>query len=138
MARFWTDVRSELVADGLLDEREVDAARTQFLSELLDAEHAASRGAADSVRTKRRSSGAGSPRSSSESVVGLATRTLSDPRASKLQKCLAASALEQRDRACTPPASVRRKAAMVLRGTRYAEVTRKLAASVISNGLDET
>ncbi|MFN2323947.1 MAG: hypothetical protein ABR510_13445, partial [Trueperaceae bacterium] len=62
---------------------------------------------------------------------------LSDPRASRLQKSLAASALGQRDAVGAPSVSAQREAAMVMRGTRYAEVTRRLAAAVISNARDE-
>ncbi len=76
--------------------------------------------------------GAMTPRITSESMAALASQVMRDPRASKVQKSLAASALGKRGASRETLAEAERTAAMVLRGKRYAEVTRKLAASVMA------
>ena len=72
--------------------------------------------------------GAMTVESTSESTAALAARVMRDPRASRIQKSLAAAALAARDASV----EAERKAEMVLRGKRYADVTRRLAASVMA------
>ena len=79
-----------------------------------------------------RASGATTAKSTSESMMALAAKVLRDPRASRIQKSLAASALAERDASSKASAEAEREAARVLRGKRYAEVTRKLATSVMA------
>lgn len=81
--------------------------------------------------------GAKNTKVTSESIGALAAQVMQDPRASKIQKSLAASALSQRDASRETSSEAERKAAMVMRGERYADVTRKLAASVMAQSRKE-
>ncbi len=81
--------------------------------------------------------GAKNTKVTSESIGALAAQVMQDPRASKIQKSLAASALSQRDASRETSSEAERKAAMVMRGKRYADVTRKLAASVMAQSRKE-
>jgi hypothetical protein len=81
--------------------------------------------------------GAKNTKVTSESMAALAAQVMQDPRASKIQKSLAASALSQRDASRETSSEAEKKAAMVMRGTRYADVTRKLAASVMAQARKE-
>jgi hypothetical protein len=76
-------------------------------------------------------------KATSENVAALAAKVMQDPRASKIQKSLAASALSQRDPSRETSAEAEKKAAMVMRGKRYADVTRTLAASVMAQSRKE-
>ena len=76
--------------------------------------------------------GAMTVKSSSASVAALAAQVMRDPRASGIQKSLAASVLAELDASCDASVEAEREASMVLRGTRYAEVTRRLAVSVMA------
>lgn len=131
VARLWTELRSELVADGRLDERRVAVAKDHLLARLRAHEIAEAGEASDAVPEARKVPGTKNGKTTSESLVALATQVMQDPRASKIQKSLAASALSQRDPSHETSAETERKAAMVLSGKRYAEVTRTLAASVM-------
>ena len=137
MARLWTELRSELVADGRLDERRVAAARAQLLARLRAHEITEAGEARRAVRAVRRVAGTKlgqtNDATSSKSLAELAAQVLQDPQASKIQKSLATSALSQRDASCETAAEAERRAAMVLRGKRYAEVTRRLAVLVMAN-----
>jgi len=81
--------------------------------------------------------GAKNTKVTSESIGALAAQVMQDPRASKIQKSLAASALSQRDASRETSSEAEKKAAMVMRGKRYADVTRKLAASVMAQSRKE-
>lgn len=136
MARIWTELRSELVADGRLDERRVAVAKAQLLARLRAHEIAEAGGARGAVRTARRVGGAQvgqrNELASTDAPAELASKVLQDPRASSIQKSLAASALAERDESCETTSEAERRAAMVLRGRRYADVTRRLAAEVMA------
>lgn len=136
MARLWTELRSELVADGRLDEHRVAIAKAQLLARLRTheiAEGGEERGAVRAVRgVAGANSGQTNDMTSSASLAALAAQVMQDPRASKIQKSLAAYALSQRDASCETAAGAERRAAMVLRGKRYAEVTRRLAVLVMA------
>ena len=88
-------------------------------------------------KASARSAGAKNSKVTSESMGALAAHVMEDPRASKIQKSLAASALSQRDGSRETSSETERKAARVMRGKRYADVTRKLAASVMAQSRKE-
>lgn len=67
-----------------------------------------------------------------DSTAVLAARVMKDPRASKVQKSLAAAALARTGRSGRTTAEAEREAAKILRGDRYAAVTRTLAAAVMA------
>lgn len=73
----------------------------------------------------------------SENVSALAAKVLKDPRASKIQRSLAASALSQRDASKQTGSKAEDMAAMVMKGKRYAKTTRTLAASVLAQAVKE-
>jgi addiction module HigA family antidote len=66
------------------------------------------------------------------SMAALAAKVLQDPRASRIQKRLAAAALAKTHRSKRTQAEAEREAARILRGKRYADATRKLAAAVMA------
>lgn len=76
--------------------------------------------------------GAMTVENTSESTAALAARVMRDPRASRIQKSLATAALAERDAPRDASVEAERKAAMVLRGKRYADATRRLAALVMA------
>lgn len=84
-----------------------------------------------------RAEGAVVAKGTSASVAALAAQVMRDPRASKIQKSLATSALSQQAASRETLAEAERMAAKVLRGKQYAGVTRKLAASVIARARSE-
>ena len=79
-----------------------------------------------------KSDGAISAKATRASMVALAAQVMRNPRASKVQKRLAASALSLRDASSEDSEEAVRTAAMVLRGKRYAGITRQLAASLMA------
>lgn len=68
----------------------------------------------------------------SDRIVTLAAETLQDPNASKIARRLAGSALAQSDGAKQTGAEMEDLASRVLRSDKYAEETKELAASVLS------
>jgi hypothetical protein len=62
----------------------------------------------------------------------LAARTLQDPHASEVARSLAASVLAQRQSGLQTGAAMEDKAARVLASEKYADDTRRLAASLVS------
>ena len=68
----------------------------------------------------------------SNKVASQAARVLKDPKASKIQKELAGSALSQVNRKHQTGAEMEEKASKVLRSDRYSDETKDLAASVLA------
>jgi hypothetical protein len=68
----------------------------------------------------------------SPSIGTLAAKTLQDPHASEIARSLAASALAQRQGGLQTGAAMEDKAARVLASEKYADDTRRLAASLVS------
>lgn len=73
----------------------------------------------------------------SERVSKIAAEVLRNPRASAIQKSLAASALSQRDASKQTGPKAEDLAHKVMRGKRYAALTRTLAASVLAQAVKE-
>ena len=86
------------------------------------------------AKSAGRAAGARVVASTSDSLAALAAQVMRDPRASKIQKSLATAAVAKRDE---PSAEAERTAALVLRGQRYADVTRRLAAAVVAQARKE-
>lgn len=95
---------------------------------------AAPEAVAKAVRKPAGAVGASAP---AESMEALASQVMRDPRASKIQRSLAASALGRRSGSLGTSAETERTAAMVMRGKRYAKITRDLAASVLAQAREE-
>lgn len=89
------------------------------------------------AKAVRKPAGAFRAGATTESMAALAHQVMEDPRASQIQKSLAAAALEKHSAVPGASAQVERKAAMVMRSERYAQITRELAASVLAQAREE-
>ncbi|MBN3344205.1 hypothetical protein H5A44_17455 [Pectobacterium brasiliense] len=68
----------------------------------------------------------------SENVASTATKTLTDPKASAIQKSLAGSALCQRGTSNQTSGKMEDKVSSALDNPRYSELTKQLAALVLA------
>lgn len=89
------------------------------------------------AKAVRKPAGAVGAGARATSMAALANQVMKDPRASRIQKSLAASALAKHSSVPGASAQAERTAAMVLRGKRYAKITRDLAASVLAQAREE-
>ena len=72
-----------------------------------------------------------------DEVASIAAKVLKNPRASAIQKKLAASALSQKEGKKQSGAELEDIAAKVLRSKKYSALTKKLAGSVLSQANKE-
>lgn len=68
----------------------------------------------------------------SKKIATTASKTLRNPKASKIQKKLAGSALSQSGTSKTTGKSIEKVASKALKGSKYNSTTKKLAGSVVS------
>lgn len=71
-------------------------------------------------------------KTTSQKVASNAAKTLSDPKASKIKKSLAASAMSQANKGKQTGKKMETKASAVLKSDKYSNETKELAASVLS------
>lgn len=72
------------------------------------------------------------PKTTSKPVASTAAKTLNDDRASGIQRTFAGSALSQVNSGRQPSLEVQRRAGLALSNPRSAELTKELAASLLS------